>query len=121
MLRDMGRIFFLMTLALGVAGCACAGGDGAGDSGNDGGGCDDEEVCSDLDLDGYGVGCSCLGPDCDDFNPEHWDDCGENCDEYLTGCPCTSADHPEPEVCYEGPAGTAGNGTCRGGLRVCDD
>lgn len=42
-------------------------------------------------------------------------------DSHETGCECSPAEFPEPEVCYEGPAETLGIGDCRAGLRVCSD
>ncbi len=78
--------------------------------------------CSDLDLDEYGVGDGCLGPDCNDSNPEiHLEaQCDPFCDEVgdlATGCPCDSL---EPHSCYFGSAGTLGVGRCRAGMMTCE-
>ncbi|MHB8872103.1 MAG: MopE-related protein [Myxococcaceae bacterium] len=75
-------------------------GDDAGlpDAGGDAG-LPDAGSCVDADGDGYGVGSSCLGPDCDDANP---------------------AVHANGTLsCYTGPAGTGGVGVCRAGSAVC--
>jgi hypothetical protein len=101
-------------------GCAC-GGPGDGSGGPDS---DDVVDCSDVDLDGHGVGAGCEGPDCDDGNPDVWDEaqCAALCDAdpHSTGCECSLAESPEPEVCYLGPPETLGVGECKGGLRSCD-
>jgi hypothetical protein len=80
--------------------------------------------CSDVDGDGFGVGSDCLGPDCDDSNPDvHAREvCEAACDAdpHATGCPCDPRAFPEPEICYGGPPGTLGFGSCRAGLRVCE-
>ncbi len=118
MARTIGSLFF----ALGVAGCACG---GPGDTGTGPGDDDDIGECSDVDLDGYGAGTGCDGSDCDDSNPDVWDEaqCDALCDEdpHATGCECSLADNPEPEICYSGPAETLGTGDCRAGLRTCQD
>ncbi len=83
---------------------------------------DGECLCSDMDADGFGVGDCCEGSDCDDSNPEVFrpDQCAALCkaDPSATGCAC---DTPEPEICYFGPDGTIGIGSCRGGLHLCVD
>jgi hypothetical protein len=80
--------------------------------------------CSDVDGDGHGVGRDCAGPDCDDSNPDAWDEaqCSATCaiDPHSSACPCDSAASPEPEICYGGPAGTIGIGACRAGLHSCE-
>ncbi len=112
-----------LSISLAAAGCAC-GGPGSGSGGDD----DDDGpgICqSDQDLDGYGVGDACDGPDCDDLNADvhTQEQCDALCDvdPHSTGCPCAEADFPEPEICYTGDAGTLGVGVCTGGLRRCDD
>jgi hypothetical protein len=55
--------------------------------------------CTDVDLDGYGVGAGCAGPDCDDTDPS------------IT----TSA----AQSCYPFASGTAGVGACHGGVAMC--
>ena len=42
-------------------------------------------VCIDEDGDGYGIGCK-LGPDCDDHDPAHHDDCPTARAEEETKC-----------------------------------
>jgi streptogramin lyase len=82
--------------------------------------------CEDPDRDGYGPGCV-LGPDCrpndPDISPGEVERCGDrvdnNCDEAVDeDCGCADG---AAEECYEGPAGTEGVGSCRGGTRVCED
>ena len=57
------------------------------------------EDCDDGDLDGYGTGAGCAGPDCDDA------------DDTL------GADGSR--LCYSGPDGTEGVGACQAGLQSC--
>lgn len=45
------------------------------DTGSETGTCPPPVACDDLDGDGYGEGEDCLGPDCDDDNPAHFDAC----------------------------------------------
>ncbi len=114
----------LLPCALLVLGCGCEaatasdGGDGDVDSDSD----TDELPCSDEDGDGYGAGAGCDGPDCDESDPRLHDDsqCAAACDDdpTATGCAC---DVEEPVACYAGPDATMGVGTCRGGLRACED
>jgi streptogramin lyase len=73
--------------------------------------------CTDEDGDGYGIGCS-LGPDCDDTDAAHHDDCADCATTNAAGCAC-SGDGAAP--CYEGPAGTDGVGACLPGERFCID
>ena len=57
--------------------------------------------CTDGDLDGYGTGTGCAGPDCDDDD----DTLGES----------------GARACYSGPAGTEGVGTCQAGAEFCSN
>jgi DNA-binding beta-propeller fold protein YncE len=73
--------------------------------------------CMDADGDGYGTGCD-AGPDCDDADPFHHNDCPSCLAGPAEGCLC---DATAPIACYEGPAGTIGRGICREGARACID
>ena len=113
-------------------GCGSGKGPGNNDTGTDGlpdgtdGGWDvvdgldadtDGTGCVDLDGDGRGPGCA-LGLDCDDNDPNHWNDCSD-CDiTHAAGCPCSPGDSFE---CYEGPEGTQDVGICTAGTRSCAD
>ena len=55
--------------------------------------------CTDADLDGYGAGSGCAGPDCDDAD-----------DTVLSSA---------VRSCYSGPPGTDGVGTCLAGTETC--
>jgi hypothetical protein len=57
--------------------------------------------CTDGDLDGFGTGTGCAGPDCDDDD----DTIGD------TGA----------RACYSGPSGTEGVGTCLAGTEFCSN
>ncbi len=59
------------------------------------------EGCTDGDLDGYGIGDGCAGPDCDDDDDTFFDS-GQR-------------------ACYSGPDGTSDIGTCQPGLQTCVD
>jgi sugar lactone lactonase YvrE len=72
-------------------------------------------TCTDLDGDGRGPGCS-EGGDCDDSDPDVWDDCDNCASTHAEGCACEAGDS---FFCYEGPAGTEGVGPCQRGVRSC--
>lgn len=114
-------LWLLVTLALCVGGCGSpeeSDDDDDDDVGGDGD-ADADGTCSDADGDEYGVGDGCLGDDCDDTNPNITEcDCGPDGLAHAAGCACDTA---QPEVCYEGTAGTPGTGDCTPGLRSCND
>lgn len=56
--------------------------------------------CDDGDGDGFGLGSGCAGLDCDDADPRVRDDVASR-------------------ACYQGPAGTRGQGACRAGVASC--
>ena len=87
--------------------------EGGVEAADDGGG----GACVDRDGDGRGPGCS-AGLDCDDDDPEHFEDCAACGTEHFPGCVCTG---DEIFACYEGAAGTEGLGVCVGGTRPCID
>ncbi len=73
-----------------------------------------EKVCIDADGDGYGVGCD-LGPDCDDNDPEHHDDCAApQRDESETTC-----DDGDEEACKVILGVHDGVTDCFVGIRTC--
>ena len=118
------RHAILASLPLLAFGCACGAGhtsEGDADSDSD----SDELPCSDQDGDGYGAGPGCDGPDCDESDPDLHDEaqCAAACEEdpTATGCPCDPVASPEPEPCYGAPEDTRGVGTCRAGLRRCEE
>ena len=72
---------------------------------------------TDLDGDAYGPGCP-AGPDCDDMDPLHHDDCSACDTGPAPGCPCAVG---APSVsCFDGTAAQAGTPPCMKGLRACD-
>lgn len=73
--------------------------------------------CVDNDGDGYGVDCE-NGPDCDDTDAFHHNDCPHCMGGPAEGCLC---DTDEPVACYDGPDGTIDVGICRAGYRRCVD
>jgi hypothetical protein len=89
------------------------GADGDADADDDGA---DVTTCTDGDGDGYGLGCA-AGPDCDDADPLHWNDCAACATDHLPGCSCLPG---ESFFCYTGPAGTLGVGPCVQGIRPCE-
>jgi|GEM_PF-929170 len=74
------------------------------------------QVCVDKDGDGRGVGCH-LGLDCNDNDPNHWNDCSDCGVTHAGGCPCSGG---ESYSCYEGPPGTERVGICKSGTRYCE-
>ncbi len=92
-----------------LSSCSCGGKSHEGDG----------DECVDNDGDGFGPGCF-GAEDCDDTNPNRWDDCAEcETNPTLQGCPC---DGSEPTAeCYSGAEETRGVGTCRGGSTDCTD
>lgn len=83
--------------------------------GRDGDGGGEVVGCVDYDRDGYGRGCD-LGPDCDDTDRTHHDDCADCPTTHAPGCRCSSG---ESFDCYDGPPLTEGVGVCVGGTRSC--
>jgi hypothetical protein len=57
--------------------------------------------CVDSDNDGYGVGATCAGPDCDDNDP--------------------TIGRSSARACYEGKGGTLGVGPCHAGAQICTE
>jgi hypothetical protein len=123
-------------VALGLATAGCSGGvvPGARPDGGarlDGGGQQTDgppqPTCIDLDLDGYGEGCT-KGPDCNDHDSTIHPGASEVCDDGVDNN-CDGATDEEPclcrygafRECYEGPDGTAGVGECRKGQQRCDE
>jgi hypothetical protein len=72
-------------------------------------------TCTDWDSDGYGPHCS-RGPDCDDADAAHHDDCADCPTTHAPGCRCSSG---ESFACYDGTPWTEDVGACRGGIRSC--
>ncbi|MHC4268534.1 MAG: M6 family metalloprotease domain-containing protein [Planctomycetota bacterium] len=58
----------------------------SGNSNTDSGYTDSCSVCTDNDGDGYGVGVDCLGPDCDDNDPNVYPGATEVCDGVDNNC-----------------------------------
>jgi hypothetical protein len=123
--------FVMFALAVSTA-CGSGKGSGNGDTETDGlpdgpgdgwdavDGADveaDGAGCVDLDGDGRGPGCA-LGLDCDDSDPDHWNDCSDCDTTHAAGCPCSPGDSFD---CYEGPPGTLDVGICTAGTRSCVD
>jgi streptogramin lyase len=114
-----GRVVAVVVLGL-CAACGGRGDDTGLDGGHDGdagdvGDGDGAVGCIDADGDGYGRNCA-PGPDCDDADPAHHDDCPDCGVTHAPGCPCLPGDS---FACYDGPAGTEDVGVCRGGTRLC--
>ena len=115
------RAFTLLLMGFACAGCACggAGGNADGDADAD---ADIGEECSDQDGDGYGVGPTCDGPDCNDYvdTIHEQAQCDDWCETHdvAPGCAC---DSNEPEICYLGDAATLGIGECHAGITTCTD
>jgi len=102
-----------------AAGDGDATGDGDGDATGDGDG-DATSDCDDPDGDGYGVGTTCLGDDCneDDANiyvgaPERCNGVDDDCDD--------ATDEGADAACYGGREGTQGVGACQAGVSYCLD
>jgi hypothetical protein len=74
-----------------------------------------EKVCIDEDGDGYGIGCD-LGPDCDDHDPAHHDDCAAPRDESEATC-----EEGEEEDCKVILGTHNGVTDCFVGVRTCID
>ena len=111
-----GRIVLAATCAALLA-LSCTGNNEWGSPTDGDGDGDADAECVDLDNDGYGTGCT-SGPDCDDADPAHHNDCAHCLAGPAAGCTCSG----EPPVeCYDGPAGTAGVGRCHAGTRFCVD
>ena len=90
------------------------GSDGGPDTDADSDGSTD---CVDDDGDGYGLNCD-AGPDCDDSDAFHHNDCPHCMGGPAEGCICDATD---PVACYDGPEGTIDVGICRAGYRRCVD
>jgi hypothetical protein len=117
-----GSIVLAVLAALAAGGCSASSGDSVpGDGGRDGRDGRDGDVgaevteCVDWDGDGYGPNCT-LGPDCDDADAAHHDDCDDCATTRAPGCRCSSG---ESFPCYDGPTWTEGVGACVGGIRSC--
>ncbi|MBI5499374.1 MAG: hypothetical protein HY907_03965 [Deltaproteobacteria bacterium] len=106
---------------LAASGCSTGGdttppGDvGREDRGEGGDVAGDTVVCVDWDDDGFGPGCA-AGPDCDDSDGAHHDDCADCATTHAPGCRCSPG---ESFDCYDGPPWTEDVGACRGGARAC--
>ena len=115
------NLAFVIAAALWAPGCSCGGPGEQAPTGDDG----IVDDCSDVDGDGYGVGTTCDGPDCDDSNPKLWEQaaCEAACEAnpHSTGCECDHAGNPEPEICYAGDPAILGIGPCRSGFRICTE
>jgi hypothetical protein len=83
-------------------------------------------ACTDLDEDGFGVGCS-LGPDCDDTDgsvrPGADELCGDDrdndCDlDIDEDCSCATG---AARLCFDGAPDTADVGACQSGVQTCTD
>ncbi|MBI5499375.1 MAG: hypothetical protein HY907_03970 [Deltaproteobacteria bacterium] len=83
--------------------------------GDEDGDASDVPSCVDGDGDLHGSGCA-GGPDCDDADPLHWNDCADCATTHAPGCACAPSEGYE---CYSGPAGTQDVGACAVGSRWC--
>jgi len=100
------RLYLLVAAAI-VLACGC----GSVKGGRGG----DDEVCWDFDGDGHGRGCE-AGPDCDDWDPDHFSNCDDCAAMHEEGCACEA---DESYGCYDGHPATLGVGVCEGGTRRC--
>ncbi len=115
----MERTIVVTALALALlAGCNASAGNPylPGDVPRDGRD-DGAEVftCVDFDHDGFGPNCD-DGPDCNDADAAHHDDCADCPTTRAPGCRCS---YGETFDCYDGAPWTEGVGPCVGGTRTC--
>ncbi len=111
-------ILLLAALPFALLGCTATAGDSLPPRDVGGDGRDDgAEVftCTDYDRDGYGPHCA-NGPDCDDGDAAHHDDCADCPTTRAPGCRCS---YGETFDCYDGPPWTENVGACVGGTRTC--
>lgn len=73
-------------------------------------------VCQDQDGDGYGVNCP-KGLDCDDTNPNFYNNCPKCGKEPIEGCPCPLPNESVP--CFSGNKALIGVGECKAGVMTC--
>jgi len=102
-----------------VFGCGGHGDDDDSISGGEGEG--EPGECEDLDHDGFGIGETCDGDDCDEGNPNRHEGCAADCAATPedVGCPCDAASQPVP--CFDGDPDAAGTGACEAGIKRCED
>ena len=85
--------------------------------------CVPNDLCIDDDEDGYGAGSACMGPDCDDGDPNINPAAGELCDGIDNDCDSIIDDFPidANQSCEAGEGDTCGEGTtlCRSGSLDC--
>lgn len=108
-------LVLMLGMALGVV-VSCSGDGSGGDTNDNTTNNNANGQCVDDDGDGYGVGAACLGPDCDDADPQCWQ--GNCClppgcidldgDGYGEGADCLGSDCNEEDAqCWQ-----AGDGCC---------
>jgi len=85
--------------------------------------CVPSDLCIDRDGDGYGVGPGCLGPDCDDNDPNVYLGAPEICDGIDNNCNGNIDENPigANESCSTGFPGVCapGRNRCQNGILVC--
>lgn len=80
--------------------------------------CVPKDLCLDNDSDGYGVGPGCLGPDCDDNDPDIYYGAPELCDGKDNDCNDAVDDNP---IDVDNDCNTGLLGVCATGVSVCND
>lgn len=80
--------------------------------------CVPKDLCLDNDSDGYGVGPGCLGPDCDDNDPDVYFGAPEICDGKDNDCNGEIDDNP---IDVDTQCDTGLSGVCRTGISHCSD